>query len=84
MVRNLSNQGLLPSRDINVTKLEQEECLDGWSYSKDIYQSTIVSEVNLLFSVFFDMLLKITQVRYKCLYILQPSLVIVIGVDSVS
>ncbi|CAG06338.1 unnamed protein product, partial [Tetraodon nigroviridis] len=44
VVRNLSDQGLLPGKDINVTDLEQEECLDGWNYSKDIYQSTIVSE----------------------------------------
>lgn len=45
VVRNLSDRGLVPGRDINVTELEQEECLDGWSYSKDIYQSTIVSKV---------------------------------------
>lgn len=45
VVKNLSDWGLLPGRDVNVTELEQEECLDGWSYSKDIYQSTIVSKV---------------------------------------
>lgn len=45
VVRNLSAQGLIPGRDLNLTDLEQESCLDGWSYSKDLYQSTIVSEV---------------------------------------
>ncbi|TKS83082.1 Solute carrier family 22 member 5 High-affinity sodium-dependent carnitine cotransporter [Collichthys lucidus] len=50
VVRNLSAQALIPGRDINLTDLEQEGCLDGWSYSKDIYQSTIVSEFDLVCS----------------------------------
>lgn len=45
VVRNLSAQGLVPGVDVNVTELEQEDCLDGWSYSRDVYQSTLVSEV---------------------------------------
>uniref|UniRef100_A0A3Q3WK11 Solute carrier family 22 member 5 n=1 Tax=Mola mola TaxID=94237 RepID=A0A3Q3WK11_MOLML len=45
VVRNLSDWGLVPGRDVNLTDLEQEICLDGWNYSKDIYHSTIVSEV---------------------------------------
>lgn len=45
VVRNLSAQGFVPGVDVNVTELEQEDCLDGWSYSIDIYQSTLVSEV---------------------------------------
>uniref|UniRef100_A0A3B4X5U1 Solute carrier family 22 member 5-like n=1 Tax=Seriola lalandi dorsalis TaxID=1841481 RepID=A0A3B4X5U1_SERLL len=50
VVRNLSAQGYIPSRDINLTDLEQEDCVDGWSYSTDIYQSTIVSEFDLVCS----------------------------------
>ncbi|XP_008286214.1 solute carrier family 22 member 5-like isoform X2 [Stegastes partitus] len=48
VVRNLSAQGFIPGRDVNLTDLQQEGCVDGWSYSKDLYQSTIVSEFDLV------------------------------------
>ncbi|XP_022061661.2 solute carrier family 22 member 5-like [Acanthochromis polyacanthus] len=48
VVRNLSAQGYIPGRDVNLTDLEQEGCVDGWSYSKDIYWSTMVSEFDLV------------------------------------
>ncbi|XP_029704470.1 solute carrier family 22 member 5-like isoform X1 [Takifugu rubripes] len=50
VIQNLSDQGLLPGRDVNVTELERENCLNGWNYSKDFYQSTIVTEYDLVCS----------------------------------
>lgn len=51
VIRNLSDQGLVPGRDVNLTNLEQEGCLDGWTYSKETYQSTIVTEVSVKFII---------------------------------
>uniref|UniRef100_A0A3P8TXJ6 Major facilitator superfamily (MFS) profile domain-containing protein n=1 Tax=Amphiprion percula TaxID=161767 RepID=A0A3P8TXJ6_AMPPE len=48
--QNLSALGYIPGRDVNLTDLEQENCVDGWSYSKDIYESTVVSEFDLVCS----------------------------------
>ncbi|XP_030048122.1 solute carrier family 22 member 4-like [Microcaecilia unicolor] len=41
---NFSAQGLLPGLDVNVSEIETEKCLDGWTYSMDMYRSTIVTE----------------------------------------
>ncbi|KAM9333353.1 organic cation/carnitine transporter 2 [Pholidichthys leucotaenia] len=48
VVRNFSYEGYFPGSDVNVTNMEQEGCLDGWEYSKEIYQSTIVTEWDLV------------------------------------
>lgn len=46
VVRNFSQRGLIPNVDVNVSEIPLERCVDGWTYSKEIYQSTIVSEVS--------------------------------------
>ncbi|XP_061858509.1 organic cation/carnitine transporter 2 isoform X2 [Colius striatus] len=45
---NFSALGLRPGSDVKLESLEQEPCLDGWEYSRDVYHSTIVSEWNLV------------------------------------
>ncbi|XP_068509352.1 organic cation/carnitine transporter 2-like [Syngnathus scovelli] len=50
LLRNFSANGLLPGRDVNLTSLEQEDCADGWVYSTEVYQSTVVSQFDLVCS----------------------------------
>ncbi|XP_077402943.1 solute carrier family 22 member 4-like [Vanacampus margaritifer] len=50
VLRNLSADGLLPVRDVNLSSLEQEDCADGWVYDTDVYQSTVVSQYDLVCS----------------------------------
>uniref|UniRef100_A0A3Q2PFI7 Solute carrier family 22 member 4 n=1 Tax=Fundulus heteroclitus TaxID=8078 RepID=A0A3Q2PFI7_FUNHE len=47
-VRNYSQQNLIPNVDVNVSEIPHEKCLDGWTYSKEVYQSTIATEWNLV------------------------------------
>ncbi|XP_073077180.1 organic cation/carnitine transporter 2 isoform X3 [Manis javanica] len=47
-VANFSALGLEPGRDVDLEQLEQESCLDGWEFSQDVYQTTIVTEWNLV------------------------------------
>ncbi|XP_032995949.1 solute carrier family 22 member 5 [Lacerta agilis] len=45
---NFSARNLVPWRDVNLSQVEQEKCLDGWEYSREPYLSTIVSEWDLV------------------------------------
>ncbi|XP_057629537.1 solute carrier family 22 member 21-like [Chionomys nivalis] len=47
-IANFSALGLEPGLDVDLEQLEQESCLDGWEYNKDIFLSTIVTEWNLV------------------------------------
>ncbi|XP_048190009.1 solute carrier family 22 member 5 isoform X1 [Perognathus longimembris pacificus] len=47
-IANFSALGLEPVRDVDLEGLEQESCLDGWEFSRDVYLSTIVTEWNLV------------------------------------
>lgn len=44
-IANFSALGLEPGRDVDLEQLEQESCLDGWEFSQEVFQSTIVTEV---------------------------------------
>ena len=46
IVRNYSQNKFIPDVDVNVSEIPLESCLDGWMYSKEQYQSTIVTEVS--------------------------------------
>ncbi|CDQ95278.1 unnamed protein product [Oncorhynchus mykiss] len=59
--KNLSALGYIPGLDVNLTGVEQECCVDGWSYSKDIYQSTIVTEVSIQTFSLYKLLLKMPR-----------------------
>ncbi|XP_051902141.1 solute carrier family 22 member 4-like [Hippocampus zosterae] len=48
MVKNYSQNGVVPNVGVDVANIPLEACLDGWTYSKDIYQSTIVTEWDLV------------------------------------
>ncbi|XP_045895551.1 solute carrier family 22 member 4-like [Micropterus dolomieu] len=48
ILRNYSQNKIIPNVDVNVSEIPLESCLDGWTYSKEIYQSTIVTEWDLV------------------------------------
>uniref|UniRef100_UPI0037E9C965 solute carrier family 22 member 4 n=1 Tax=Semicossyphus pulcher TaxID=241346 RepID=UPI0037E9C965 len=48
IVRDYSQREIIPNVDVNVSEIPLESCLDGWTYSKEIYQATIVTEWDLV------------------------------------
>ncbi|XP_029439100.1 solute carrier family 22 member 4-like [Rhinatrema bivittatum] len=48
LLRNFSARGLRPGLDVNLSEVGTEKCLDGWTFSTDVYLSTIVSEWNIV------------------------------------
>ncbi|XP_041658018.1 solute carrier family 22 member 4-like [Cheilinus undulatus] len=48
IVRDYSQNGIIPNVDVNVSEIPLESCLNGWIYSKETYQSTIVTEWDLV------------------------------------
>uniref|UniRef100_A0A3Q2DPL5 Solute carrier family 22 member 4 n=1 Tax=Cyprinodon variegatus TaxID=28743 RepID=A0A3Q2DPL5_CYPVA len=47
-VRNYSHMNITPNVDVNASEIPWEKCLDGWTYSKEVYQSTIVTDWDLV------------------------------------
>ncbi|XP_054481686.1 organic cation/carnitine transporter 2-like isoform X2 [Anoplopoma fimbria] len=48
LVRQYSQRNITPNVGVNVSEIPLESCLDGWTYNKDIYQSTIITEWDLV------------------------------------
>lgn len=46
IVKGFSQNESIPHVDVNVSEIPLEKCLDGWTYSKNIYQSSVVTEVS--------------------------------------
>ncbi|XP_075065947.1 organic cation/carnitine transporter 2-like [Mixophyes fleayi] len=48
ILKNYSDLGLIPGLDVNVSGIQKEKCLDGWDYNRDLYNSTIITEWDLI------------------------------------
>ncbi|KAM4677024.1 solute carrier family 22 member 4-like [Discoglossus pictus] len=48
IISNYSALGLLPGRDVNVSGIPQERCLDGWLYDQELYLTTIITEWDIV------------------------------------
>ncbi|TNN39520.1 Solute carrier family 22 member 4 [Liparis tanakae] len=44
VVARHSANGAVPNVDVNVSDVPLERCRDGWSYSREVYRSTIATE----------------------------------------
>ncbi|KAI1902938.1 hypothetical protein AGOR_G00021450 [Albula goreensis] len=50
LIANFSALDLIPGVDVNLSHVPLEGCVDGWTYSEDFYQTTIVTEFDLVCS----------------------------------
>uniref|UniRef100_A0A8C2ZSZ3 Solute carrier family 22 member 5 n=1 Tax=Cyclopterus lumpus TaxID=8103 RepID=A0A8C2ZSZ3_CYCLU len=48
VLERLSEDKAVPNVDVNVSDVPLERCLDGWTYSREIYRSTVVTEWDLV------------------------------------
>ncbi|XP_016422042.1 solute carrier family 22 member 4-like [Sinocyclocheilus rhinocerous] len=48
VVLSVSLWDYTPNVDVNVSEIEVESCVNGWNYSKEVYESTTVTECDLI------------------------------------